>query len=219
MCRRIIPKTGRGQCFRRETRRFRLIRCLLGFSLVAPLIPLAACGPAKQVAARQAPAMPAVGGPFVLTDQNGARATEAVLRGGWTLVFFGYTFCPDVCPVTLSNLGAALERMGAEARKVRVVFITVDPDRDTPAQLRTYLSSPSFPPGTIGLTGTSAQVSNVAQAYHVYYRKAGTGPAYSVDHTSVVYLMNPQGQFDRPVDVSSGPESVARQIESAMRGA
>jgi len=219
MRRRIIPKTPGGQRFRHETRRFHLFRSLFGFSLAGLLIGLAACEPAKHVLAKQASAPPDVGGPFVLTDQNGARATEATLRGKWTLVFFGYTFCPDVCPITLSNLGAAMEKMGAEARNVRVVFITVDPDRDTPAQLKTYLSSPSFPPGMIGLTGTTAQVADVAHAYHVYFRKAGTGRGYSVDHTSVVYLMNPQGLFDRPVDVSSAPEGVARQIESAMRGA
>jgi protein SCO1/2 len=185
-----------------------------GCVLAALLAGLAACEPKDQTAATQT-----VGGPFVLTDQNGARATQSLLRGKWTLVFFGYTFCPDVCPVTLSNLGAAIAKMGPEARSVRVVFITVDPDRDTPAQLKTYLSSPSFPPGTIGLTGTSAQVASAAHAYHVYFRKSGSGPGYSVDHTSVVYLMDPQGRFDRPVDVGSPPDAVAKQLDSAMHGA
>ena len=189
-----------------------------GCALAALLVGLSACGP-KQQAAHETAATQSVGGPFVLTDQNGARETETLLRGRWTLVFFGYTFCPDVCPVTLSNLGVAIGKMGAEAKSVRVVFITVDPDRDTPAQLKTYLSSPSFPPGMIGLTGTSAQITDVAHAYHVFFRKAGNGPGYSVDHTSVVYLMNPQGQFDRPVDVGLPPDGVARQIESAMHGA
>lgn len=183
-------------------------------ALAALLMGLTACQPREQRASA-----PSVGGPFVLTDQNGARETQSLLRDKWTLVFFGYTFCPDVCPVTLSNLGAAIGKMGPEARSVRVVFITVDPDRDTPGQLKTYLSSPSFPSGVIGLTGTSAQIAAVAHAYHVYFRKAGTGPGYSVDHTSVVYLMNPQGQFDRPVDVGAPPDGVARQIETAMHGA
>ena len=184
-----------------------------GCVFAALLASLTACAP-------RAPAKEAqfIGGPFALTDQNGVKQTQSLLRGKWSLVFFGYTFCPDVCPVTLSNLGAALVEMGPEASRVRVVFITVDPERDTPAQLKTYLSSASFPPGTIGLTGTTAQVASVAHAYHVYFRKAGNGPGYSVDHTSVVYLMNPQGQFDRPVDVSS-PHGAAQQIRLAMRGA
>jgi protein SCO1/2 len=180
----------------------------------ALLVGLTACGPEGQTDKPQS-----VGGPFVLTDQNGARATQSLLRGKWSLVFFGYTYCPDVCPVTLSNLGAAIGKMGPEASGVQVVFITVDPDRDTSAKLKTYLSSPSFPSGMIGLTGTHAQIMDVAHAYHVYFRKAGNGPGYTVDHTSVVYLMNPRGQFDRPVDVGSTPDAVARQIESAMHGA
>jgi protein SCO1/2 len=214
MGRRIIPNREGGQSFRPERRRFRLFWGKSGCALAVLVVGLTACSPKQQANDTQF-----VGGPFVLTDQNGARETQAVLGGKWTLVFFGYTFCPDVCPVTLSNLGAAIARMGPDAGSVRVVFITVDPERDTPAQLKSYLSSPSFPRGTLGLTGTSAQVAAVAHAYHVYYRKAGNGPGYSVDHTSVVYLMNPRGRFDRPVDVSLPPDGVARQIQSAMRGA
>jgi protein SCO1/2 len=185
-----------------------------GCAAAALLLGLTACAP-KQAAT--GPSL--VGGPFVLTDQNGARETQSLLRGRWTLVYFGYTFCPDICPITLSTLGAAIARMGPQAGRVRVVFITVDPDRDTPSQLKRYLSSPSFPPGTIGLTGTPAEVAEAAHAYHVYFRKAGSGPGYSVDHTSVVYLMTPQGRFDRPVDVSATPDAIAGQIGAAMRGA
>ncbi len=184
-----------------------------GCILAAVVGGLAGCGRRERTQETQS-----IGGSFVLTDQNGAPETQSVLRGKWTLVFFGYTFCPDVCPVTLSNLGAALPRIGPQAARVRVVFITVDPERDTQAQLKRYLSTPSFPPGTLGLTGTPAQVAAVAHAYHVYYHKAGNGPGYSVDHTSVVYLMNPQGRFDRPVDVSLPPDALARQIRSAMDG-
>jgi protein SCO1/2 len=214
MDRRIIPNMGGGQCFRPERRRFRAFSVISGCAVAVFLLGLTGCAPREQSKTTQY-----AGGPFVLTDQNGTRETQTLLRGKWTLVFFGYTFCPDVCPVTLSNLGAALARMGPEANRVRVVFVTVDPNRDTPSRLKSYLSSPSFPPGVIGLTGTTAQVADVAHAYHVYFRKAGNGPDYSVDHTSVVYLMNPQGQFDRPVDASSPPDGVARQIEAAMHGA
>ena len=211
MGRRIIPNQEVGESFRPERRRFHLLVAMSGCMLATVIGGLTACAPREQANDTQS-----IGGPFVLTDQNGARETQSILRGKWTLVFFGYTFCPDVCPVTLSNLGAAIPRIGAQAAKVRVVFITVDPERDTPAQLKRYLSTPSFPPGTLGLTGTAAQVAAVAHVYHVYFRKAGNGPGYSVDHTSVVYLMNPQGRFDRPVDVSLPPEGIARQIRSAM---
>ncbi len=211
---RIIPIRQGGQSFRPPVRRIRLFRAIARYVFAALLVGLAACAPREASKTAQL-----VGGPFVLTDQNGAPRTQSVLRGKWTLVFFGYTFCPDVCPVTLSNLGAAIAKMGPGARSVQVVFITVDPERDTPAQLKRYLSSPSFPQGTIGLTGTAAQVANVAHAYRVYFRKAGNSPGYSVDHTSVVYLMDPKGRFDRPVDVGATPDGVARQIQSAMRGA
>ena len=116
-----------GQSFRPEPRRFRAFTVMWGCVFAALLASLTACAP-------RAPAKEAqfIGGPFALTDQNGVKQTQSLLRGKWSLVFFGYTFCPDVCPVTLSNLGAALVEMGPEASRVRVVFITVDPERDTP---------------------------------------------------------------------------------------
>jgi protein SCO1/2 len=160
---------------------------------------------------------PAVGGPFHLHDQNGAPRDERLLKGKWSAVFFGYTFCPDVCPTTLTTLAAALDRMGPKARQVQVVFVSVDPDRDTPAQLKTYLSSPAFPKDAIGLTGTPAQVAAAARAYHVYYKKAGDGPDYSVDHTAIIYLIDPSGRFDRPIAEGISPDETARQISEAMR--
>jgi len=131
------------------------------------------------------PAPPAsdIGGPFHLTAENGARVDEGVLKGKWTAVYFGYTFCPDVCPTTLAALGEAEGDLGPKAKNFQVVFITLDPARDTPAQMRTYLSSSSFPRGSIGLTGSAADIKAVAGAYHVYYSRHGDGPDYSVDHT------------------------------------
>jgi protein SCO1 len=95
----------------------------------------------------------------------------------------------------------------------------VDPERDTPAALKTYFSSPAFPKGAIGLTGTPAQIASVARSYRVYYKRAGDGPNYSMDHTSIVYLMDPQGRFSRPLAVGAAPADVTRQITEAMRGA
>ena len=102
---------------------------------------------------------PAVGGPFQLTDQSGRPVDEKILKGKWSLVFFGFTYCPEACPTTLTTLGQTLDQMGPAARRVQVVFVSVDPDRDTPAALKTYLASQSFPKGTIGLTGTRSRRS------------------------------------------------------------
>lgn len=158
-----------------------------------------------------------VGGPFQLVDQDGKPVDEKILKGKWTAVFFGFTYCPDVCPTTMQALGAAQAQLGPKADKLQVVFISVDPERDTPAQLKSYLSNEVFPKGTIGLTGTPEQVAAAAKAYRVYYKKNGEGDAYLVDHSTAAYLMNPKGQFDRVLPYGIGPEEIARQISDAMR--
>ena len=160
----------------------------------------------------------AIGGAFSLVDQRGAPVSQARLLGKWSAVFFGYTYCPDVCPTTLVNLGQAVGGMGAQAARFQVVFITIDPQRDTPGALRTYLASPAFPPATIGLTGTPAQIDVAARAYHVYYQKVPQGTSYSMDHSSVVYLMDPKGRFVRPLDVNVPPAAVRAQILTAIAG-
>jgi protein SCO1/2 len=160
-----------------------------------------------------------IGGPFRLVDQSGATVDQGLLRGKWSAVFFGYTYCPDVCPTTLAALGQAVGDLGADARRFQVVFITVDPERDTPAALKAYLASPTFPPGAIGLTGAPRQIAAVAHVYHVYYQKVPQGSSYSMDHSAVVYLMDPQGRFVRPLDVDVAPPQIARQIRAAMNGA
>ncbi|MGA0603576.1 SCO family protein [Caulobacter sp. KR2-114] len=165
--------------------------------------------------AHEAPAL--VGGPFQMTDQNGRRVDERLLKGKWTAVFFGYTFCPEACPTTLTALARAQDQLGPKAQKLQVVFVSVDPDRDTPAQLKTYLSSQSFPKGTIGLTGSAADVARAAKAYKVFYQKSGTGPDYAMDHSTALYLMDPNGRFDRVIAYGLPPEEIARQISDAMR--
>ena len=169
---------------------------------------------------RPAPTAPAasdIGGRFTLTDQRGARVGEQILRGKWTAVYFGYTFCPDVCPTTLAALGQAVGELGPRAARFQVVFITVDPARDTPAALATYLANPAFPKGAIGLTGSAEQIKAAAGAYRVYFARRGQGPDYSVDHTSILYLMDPQGRFVRPIAAGT-PASMASQIAQAMDG-
>jgi protein SCO1 len=160
---------------------------------------------------------PAIGGPFQLVDQTGRPVDQSILRHRWTAVFFGYTFCPDVCPTTLQTLGAASEQLGPRAKDFQVVFVTVDPARDTPAKLKDYLSSAAFPRGTIGLTGTPEQIAAVARAYGVYYQKDGAGAGYAVDHSSAIYLMNPEGRFDSVIAFGLTPEQTRDQILKAMR--
>ena len=164
-----------------------------------------------------APASSDIGGHFTLTDQSGARVDEHILKGKWTVVYFGYTFCPDVCPTTLAALGQAVGDLGPKAHQFQVVFITVDPGRDTPAALSAYLANPAFPKGAIGLTGSADQIKAAAGAYHVYFARRGAGEDYSVDHTSVLYLMDPKGRFVRPISPGT-PAAMAGQIGAAMDG-
>ena len=150
-----------------------------------------------------------IGGPFRLVDQSGKSVTEADFRGKPTLVFFGYTHCPDVCPTTLASLSQVLGDLGPD-KQVAVLFITVDPERDTPAVLKDYLSS--FDPRIVGLTGDPEAVAATLRLYRVYAKKVPTqGSDYSMDHTGVVYLMNRDGAFvqsfnaelDRPKDAAA----------------
>lgn len=187
----------------------------LGLAAAATLAVLAARNGGFQPQAAQGAA---VGGAFTMVDQDGRPVDESVLKGKWSAVFFGFTYCPDVCPTTLQTLAAAEDQLGPKARDLQVVFVSVDPKRDTPAQLKAYLSADSFPPGAIGLTGTPEQVAAIAKAYHVYYEVAGEGDGYLVNHSTPTYLMDPKGRFNRIIPYNLPPAEVARQIADAMRG-
>ncbi|HWF01978.1 MAG TPA: SCO family protein [Caulobacteraceae bacterium] len=164
----------------------------------------------------EAPAPSAIGGDFRLVDQNGRLRTQDLLRGKWSVVFFGYTYCPDICPTTLAQLGAAERALGPRAKTFQVVFVSVDPERDTPAALKRYLSAQTFPHQIVGLTGTPAQVAAAAKAYKVYYAKVPQGSTYLMDHSAASYLMDPSGRFVKPLDLAVPPADVAAQIERAM---
>ncbi len=159
-----------------------------------------------------------IGGPFRMTDQDGRPVDQRILDGKWSAVFFGYTYCPDTCPLTLQRLGAATARLGAKAGKFQVVFVSVDPGRDTPAQMKLYLSNQGFPRRAWGLTGTPRQVADMAHGYRVFYARHGTGDDYTMDHSAAVYLMDPHGDFVKPLDETQGPDAMARQIGEAMAG-
>lgn len=161
----------------------------------------------------------AVGGPFHLVDQDGRPVDQRLLDGHWTAVFFGYVSCPDVCPATLQTLAAAQEKLNARGKDFRTALITVDPERDRPAQLKVYLAQPDFPHGSTGLTGTPAQVAAAAKAYRVFYQKAPRKDGgYDMDHSAAIYLMDPRGRFVEPLLESQGPQAIADQIGAAMTG-
>ncbi|WP_427790010.1 SCO family protein [Brevundimonas diminuta] len=159
---------------------------------------------------------PLVGGPFTLTNQDGQVVTEKILEGKWSLVFFGFTYCPDYCPTTLGVLNAVQERMGDKAKDLQILFVSIDPERDTPQMLKDYLSSDGFPNGVIGLTGTPEQVAQAAKAYRAFYQKVGEGEGYTMNHGLTVYLMGPDGQFRSAVAHDLGPSRTATLIENAM---
>lgn len=160
---------------------------------------------------------PVIGGTFTLEDTQGRTVTDRDLRGSWLLVYFGYTFCPDVCPTTLNDVTTALDKLGPRADKLRPVFITVDPARDTPAVMKDYVAS--FHPRLLGLTGTPEQIATAARAYKVYYAVHRTGPGpndYSMDHSSLLYLMGPDGRFVAPIRADGSPDEIAEAISQHL---
>ncbi len=141
---------------------------------------------------------PALGGPFSLVDQHGKNVTDADFRGRFMLIYFGYTYCPDVCPTELQDMGLALDALGAAGDSVQPVFVTIDPERDTVAALAHYADL--FHPRLVALTGTSEQVAAVAKAYGVYYARSEAEPGasegeYLMDHSTFIYLMGPDGGY------------------------
>jgi protein SCO1/2 len=166
-------------------------------------------------AAVQSSGAPAVGGPFELTNHFGEAVTEKDFAGQYMLVFFGYTYCPDVCPTALSDMSVALDLLGEEkAEKITPLFISVDPARDTPDHLAEYVSF--FHPKTIGLTGTEEQIKKVAREYRVYYRlnepSADDPLDYLVDHTGIVYLMGPDGKLVTHFSHGTPPDKMAERL-------
>lgn len=158
-----------------------------------------------------------VGGPFTLTNGAGQAVTNDTFRGKYLLVYFGYTFCPDVCPTTLNDVAQALDKMGPAANRLQPLFITIDPARDTPAVVRQYTAA--FSPRLEGLTGTADQIAAVAKEYHVYYAKHanGSNPAdYTMDHSSVLYVMGPDGNFIGVIRADQGADAIARDLTKLM---
>lgn len=161
---------------------------------------------------RQAAPMPAIGGPFALTDQAGRAVTERSLAGRPFLVFFGFTQCPDVCPTTLFETSEALKALGAEGERIQVLFVSVDPERDTREILALYLQS--FDPRIIGATGPQGAVDAMVQAYRATYRKVPTeGGGYTIDHTATMFMMDSAGRFVGTLDYHEARETVLAKLK------
>ena len=162
-----------------------------------------------------APKPAPIGGPFTLTDQQGRTVSDGDFRGKLMLVYFGYSFCPDVCPTTLNEMMKVYAGLSPEQQsQIAPIFITVDPARDTADQMNQYVSS--FSPALIGLTGTPEQIAAAERGYHVYARKSGTEPNYTMDHTSIIYLMGKDGKFLRHFNGDAPAEEIAGGLGSAL---
>lgn len=160
-----------------------------------------------------------VGGWFALIDQDGRSVTERTYAGKWRLMYFGYTFCPDVCPVDVQKIAQGMKAFAhddpAAAAKVVAVFVTVDPERDTPAVLKTFVRA--FSPDMVGLSGTPARAEAARKAFRVYAHKAGTGRDYLVDHTAITYLMDPDNKPVSFLDHGATPAAIATELKTYVR--
>lgn len=161
---------------------------------------------------------PTVGGPFTLTDQTGKRVTEKDFQGHYTLVFFGFTHCPDICPSGLQVMSAALDKLGPRADDITPVFITLDADRDTPDALKQYLAS--FYPRLVGLTGSAEELAAVAKAYRVYYQKVADAKSpenYTYDHSAIFYLMGKDGKLVAPIPHTTDVDEFVTRLNTALK--
>jgi protein SCO1 len=184
---------------------------LAGFSGMVLCIALLASstGPGKD----SAPA--AIGGPFALVGDTGSSVTESVLAGKPYTIYFGYTYCPEVCPTTLLDLSRWIKKLGTDADKLNYVFVTIDPERDTPQLMHSYLSS--FDKRIRGLTGTPEQIAKIAREYRVYYKKIPTKDgSYVMDHSSIIYLMGPDGKFTSMIAYQENDASAVAKLRNLV---
>ncbi len=185
--------------------------------IASAMFTLAACGTGSTEAPPLAGAR--IGGLFTLTDQDGKNVTDADFAGKYRIVYFGYTYCPDVCPTDLTKIGAALRTLDKQAprtaQKIVPLFITVDPERDGPAQLKQYVGN--FHPRLVGLTGSPQAIAQVAKAYAVAYMKQPTPSGYLMGHTEVAYLMGPDGKPITSLSLEKDPPAIVAELEHWVR--
>ena len=191
---------------------FRLAAIALAAALVGGLVAFAVVQPqVSNVLPSTGKAL--VGGPFTLVDHTGKTVTEKDFRGRYMLVYFGFTHCPDVCPTGLQVMSAALEKVGAKADQVTPILITVDPERDTPEQLASYV--PSFHPRLVGLTGSPEQVGAALKSYRVYAKKVDdpkSAAGFTFDHTSLLYLMDRNGDYIAHITHATPVDRIAERL-------
>ena len=190
-----------------------LLAAIAGAAIAAAVLVLALMlwqGPERGFGAR---VLPTIGGPFSLLDQDGKAVTERDLLGKWSLVYFGYTRCPDECPATLNDIALALDKLGPRKEDVRPVFISVDPEHDTPAVLKSYVAKFAAP--ILALTGTPAQIAQAAKAYRVYYEPPRQGGG-EVAHSTFIYLMDPRGRFVTNFSEQTKPEELAQALKKRL---
>jgi len=157
-----------------------------------------------------------IGGKFSLVDQNGKPFTDADLKGKWQLVFFGYTHCPDVCPTALNDLSLAIDQLGDKKSQVGIVYISVDPERDTPDVLKSYVESFGGP--IVALTGTPDEVKQAAQNYKVFYAKHPRADGgYDMDHSALIYVMDPQGRFTATFTPDDSEDTIVKRLQKLLR--
>ncbi len=153
-----------------------------------------------------------IGGPFTLTDQNGNTVTEAALQGHPSAMYFGYTYCPDVCPTTLADLTQWMGDLGADADKMKVYFITVDPARDTRDVMASYMQA--FDPHFIALTGPQPEIDKIVKEYHIYAHKVpGTNGNYTMDHTATVFLLNSKAELVSTIDYQEKTDKALAKLK------
>lgn len=158
-----------------------------------------------------------IGGPFTLTDTTGRQVTDKNYRGRYMLVFFGFTACPDICPAGMQLISAALDKIGAKAENVTPIFISVDPERDTPQKLAGFVKN--FSPRIVGLTGTRDEIAGVAKAYKVFYEKTPNEAApadYGMNHTSIIYLMSPDGEYVTHFTPMTSVDAMAEKLSNLL---
>ena len=184
-----------------------IVAAFVGSLVIGLMVMLWALGGTRSIAT---PA--AIGGPFQLTDQSGQTVTEKEMQGRPTLIFFGFTHCPDVCPTSLFEISEVLRAMGQDADKVNAYFISVDPERDTAGAMKDYLSS--FDPHLKGLTGPPEDLAKVISEYRVYAKKVPLKDGdYTMDHTALVYLMDREGKFVAPFNLKRTPDEAATDLK------
>ena len=162
-----------------------------------------------------------IGGPFSLVDDEGQTKTDKDFRGRYMLIYFGYTYCPDVCPTALQSMTEAMDRLAPETQaKITPIFITIDPERDTAKQLKAYVEN--FHPRLVGLTGTPEQIAQTARLYRVYYGRAKDereeSTEYLMDHSSIIFLMNPEGEYVTHFTHATTPEKMAERLSTVVGG-